>query len=81
MSIKLDRRPPERLVRVLVRPGDKTAQLKGVDLADVERGFAVRTESKLVRARLNEVLLLGGPHKRILLETIHPVFSRGERKA
>ena len=66
VPIEFDVGPPEGAVRIFVRPVNKTVQLRKVDIADVETGLAVGTKRKLIRAGLNEVLLLCGPNERVL---------------
>lgn len=81
VSIKLDCGPPVCLVCVLVRPSDEAAQLKEVDLADIERGFLARAHGELIGAGLDQVLLLGSPHERFLFDIEAPGLSSGEGEA
>ena len=81
VTIEFDVSPPERLVRILVRPVNETVQLGKVDIADVETGLAVGTKRKLIRAGLNEVLLLCGPNERILLHVKEAPRGSAERQA
>ena len=52
-----------------------------VDVADIEGGFAVAAKSELEGARLDGVLLLGGPDEGILLDVESTVFGGGEGEA
>ena len=81
ISVKEDRGPPEGLVGVLVGPGDGTSELGMVDVADIEGGFAIAAKSELEGARLDGVLLLGGPDEGILLDVESTVFGGGEGEA
>ena len=78
VSIEFDANPPERIIGVLVRPSNETTQLKEVNLANVETGPTIGAESKLIRAGLDKVLLLGGPHKRLLVHAKATVFRMRE---
>ena len=81
VAIEFGRDPPEGMIRVLVRPSDGTGELEKVDPANVQRSFASRTKGELIGARLDEVLLLGGPSKRKLLDVKGAVFGIGEGEA
>ena len=78
VAIEFGRDPPEGMIRVLVRPSDGTGELEKVDPANVQRSFASRTKGELIGARLDEVLLFGGPSKRKLLDVKGAVFGIGE---
>ena len=81
VPIKFHTDPPKRLISIFVRPSNETAQLKEIDLANVETGSTVGTESELIRAGLNEVLLLGSPYKRLLVHFKAAVLRMGEGEA